>query len=59
MVSNIYHLWYINILMDTKFPFFFLFLERRFHTLSRGALKTQLWYLPLCARNKSIQRCTT
>lgn len=40
-------------------PFFCVCLERRFHTLSRGALKTQLWYLPLCARNKSIQRCTT
>lgn len=38
--------------MDTEFLFVFRFLERRFHTLSRGALKTTLVSTPVCPQQK-------
>lgn len=38
--------------MDTEFLFVFPLLERRFHTLSRGALKTTLVSTPVCPQQK-------
>lgn len=51
MVSDIY-LWYINILMDTKFLFFFVSRKALPHIIQGSPKNTTLVSTPVCPQQK-------